>query len=182
VLSGTHFNPAARAAAGQGLVPHFLQPSGENGCLFIGSHPRAAQHLPKTACAARYRAFAIGLDRHARAFDAMIVLVRNRQDLEHQIVLLHAQGWSIRTLSRHFAMGRNTIRRILRKHRKKRDQGHDVLDQQRPVARQSKLDTFKPMIKALLEQYPDITGVRVYEELADSGFDGGRTIVTGRCQ
>jgi transposase len=108
----------------------------------------------------------------------MIVLVRNRQDLEHQIVLLHAQGWSIRTLSRHFAMGRNTIRRILRKHRKKRDQGHDVLDQQRPVARQSKLDTFKPMIKALLEQYPDITGVRVYEELADSGFDGGRTIVT----
>jgi transposase len=108
----------------------------------------------------------------------MIVLVRNRQDLEHQIVLLHAQGWSIRTLSRHFAMGRNTIRRILRKHRKQRDQGHDVLDRQRPVDRKSKLDAFKPMIKALLEKYPDITGVRVCEELADSGFDGGRTIVT----
>jgi transposase len=102
----------------------------------------------------------------------MIVLVRNRQDLEHQIVLLHAQGWSIRTLSRHFAMGRNTIRRILRKHRKQRDQGHDVLDRQRPVDRKSKLDAFKPMIKALLEKYPDITGVRVCEELADSGFDG----------
>lgn len=108
----------------------------------------------------------------------MIVLVRNRQDLEHQIVLLHAQGWSIRALTRHFAMGRNTIRRILRKNRKQRDKGHDVLDRRRPVARQSKLDAFKPMIKQLLAKYPDITGVRVCEELADSGFDGGRTIVT----
>jgi transposase len=108
----------------------------------------------------------------------MIVLVRNRQDLEHQLVLLHVQGWSIRMLSRHFAMGRNTIRRILRKNRKQRDQGHDVLDGRRPVARKSKLDAFKPMIKALLAKYPDITGVRVCEELADSGFDGGRTTVT----
>jgi transposase len=108
----------------------------------------------------------------------MIVVVRNRQDLEHQIVLLHAQGWSIRALTRHFAMGRNTIRRILRKNRKQRDKGHDVLDRRRPVARQSKLDAFKPMIKQLLAKYPDITGVRVCEELAASGFDGGRTIVT----
>jgi transposase len=108
----------------------------------------------------------------------MIVLVRNRQDLEHQLVLLHAQGWGIRMLSRHFAMGRNTIRRILRKNRKQREQGHDVLEKSRPVARKSKLDAFKPMIKALLAKYPDITGVRVCEELAQSGFEGGSTTVT----
>jgi len=65
----------------------------------------------------------------------MIVWVRSRQDLEHQIVLLHAQGWSIHALTRHFAMGRNTIRRILRKNRKQRDKGHDVLDRQRPACR-----------------------------------------------
>jgi transposase len=107
----------------------------------------------------------------------MIVWVRNRQDLEHQIVVLHAQGWSIRALTRHFDMGRNTIRRILRKNRKQREHGHDALDQHRPVKRQSKLDAFKPMIAALLKEYPDITAVRMHEELVASGFDGGTTIV-----
>ena len=47
----------------------------------------------------------------------------------------------------------------------------------RPIARKSKLDDFKPMIKRLLEQYPDMTGVRVHEELSENGFDGGPTIV-----
>jgi transposase len=103
--------------------------------------------------------------------------VRNRQDLDHQIIVLHAEGWSIRALTRHFAMGRNTIRRILRKNRQQREQGHDVLDQHRAVARKSKLDAFKPIIHDLLENYPDITGVRVCEELLAGGFDGGRTIV-----
>jgi transposase len=108
----------------------------------------------------------------------MVVFIRNRQDLEHQIIVLHAQGWSIRALTRHFAMGRNTIRRILRKNRRQREQGHDVLKPPGPVVRQSKLDVFKPMIREFLEKYPDITGVRVTEELLASGFDGGRTIVT----
>jgi transposase len=109
----------------------------------------------------------------------MVVFVRNRQDLEHQIILMHAEGWSIRALSRRFNMGRNTIRRILRKNQEKRDKGHDVLDHRRPLARKSKLDVFKPVIKALLEQYPDMTGVRVHETLSENGFDGGQSIVRG---
>ncbi len=107
----------------------------------------------------------------------MVIFVRNRQDMDHQIILLHAEGWSIRALSRHFAMGRNTIRRILRKNRLQRDTGSDALDRQKTVVRKSKLDAFKPMIQDLLKDYPDITGVRMCEELVDSGFDGGRTIV-----
>ena len=107
----------------------------------------------------------------------MVVFVRSRQDLEHQIILMHAEGWGIRALSRRFNMGRNTIRRILRKNQEKRDQGHDVRDGRRPIARKSKLDDFKPMIKRLLEQYPDMTGVRVHETLSENGFDGGPTIV-----
>lgn len=108
----------------------------------------------------------------------MVVFVRNREDLEQQVIVLHAQGWGIRILARHFAMGRNTIRRILRKNREQREQGHDTVEQRRPIGRKSKLDTFKPMIKDLVEKYPDITGVRVCEELQASGFEGGRTIVT----
>jgi transposase len=109
----------------------------------------------------------------------MVVFVRNRQDLDHQIIVLYVQGWSIRALSRNFAMGRNTIRRIIRNNRNRRQRGHDALDRCRPVRRASKLDAFKPMIGELLEQYPDITGVRMCEELSASGFDGGRTIVKG---
>ena len=108
----------------------------------------------------------------------MVVFVRNREDLEHQIIILHAQGWSIRSLARRFDMGRNTIRRILRKNREQREKGHDVLKSGRPVERKSKLDAYKAMIKELLEKYPDITGVRVCEELSESGYNGGRTIVT----
>ena len=100
----------------------------------------------------------------------MVIFVRNRQDLNHQIILLYAEGWSIRALSRHFAMGRNTIRRILRKNRRQRDEGNDALDRPKTVVRKSKLDAFKPMIRDLLKDYPDITGVRMCEELADRRF------------
>jgi len=108
----------------------------------------------------------------------MVVFVCNRSDLEHQIVLMYAEGWSIRALVRHFGIGRNTIRRIIRSHREQRDSGHDVLAQRKIARRNSKLDAFKPMIQTLVEKYPAITGVRVCEELAASGFEGQRTIVT----
>lgn len=108
----------------------------------------------------------------------MVVFVRNRQDLDHQIITMHVQGWSIRALSRHFAMGRNTIRRILRKNQSQREKGHDVLDRKRPVVRPSKLDPYRPMIKELIESYPDITGVRLVELLIEAEFTGGSTIVT----
>jgi len=107
----------------------------------------------------------------------MVEYIRSREELENLVITKYADGWSIRALRRHFSMGRNTIRRILRKNRRQRDTGHDALDRPRPVVRKSKLDAFKPMIQDLLKDYPDITGVRVCEELADSGFDGGRTIV-----
>ena len=108
----------------------------------------------------------------------MVVFVRNRQDLEHQIIILHADGWSIRALCRHFAMGRNTIRRIIRNNRSQRENGHDAVAPKKPVLRKSKLDGFRSQIKQLLKDFPDITGVRVYEELVAKGFDGGSTIVT----
>ncbi len=46
--------------------------------------------------------------------------------------------------------------------------------------RKSKLDPYLPLMKELLEKYPDIADVRVYEKLCESGFGGGKTIVTDR--
>ena len=110
----------------------------------------------------------------------MVEYIRNHEEFKHLVITKHADGWSIRALSRHFAIGRNTVRRILRQNQKARDQGHDVLSEIKPLRRASKLDPFLPLTKQLLKQYPDITGVRLYEELKAAGFQGGSTIVTDR--
>ncbi|MHC5076414.1 MAG: IS21 family transposase [Planctomycetota bacterium] len=91
------------------------------------------------------------------------------------------EGWSIRGLSRHFSMGRDTVRKILRKYKKQRDEGHDVLrEKKKHLLRKSKVDPFLPMIKELLEKFPTITGQRVYEEISDAGYEGGISILRDR--
>ncbi|MBW1916134.1 MAG: IS21 family transposase [Deltaproteobacteria bacterium] len=106
--------------------------------------------------------------------------VRNREELEHLIVTMHIDGWSKRALAGHFKIGRNTVRRILRKNQTQREEGHDVLNSEKKTPRKSKLDSYVPIMQGLLEKYSKITGVRLYEELKAAGFTGGSTIVTDR--
>ena len=108
------------------------------------------------------------------------LFIASREDLEHQLVTLHAQGWSIRSLSRHFGVGRNTVRRILRKHQSERVQGQDSTGRGATLPRVSKLDPHLPRIRTLLDQFPDITGERVYEELRAEGYEGGISILRER--
>lgn len=105
--------------------------------------------------------------------------IRNREELDHLVITMHADGWGVRTLARHFGVGRNTIRRILRTNKSHRDTGHTSLPQ-KISPRTSKLDPYIPLMKELLEEFPDITGVRLYEELVAAGFSGRKTIVTDR--
>jgi len=105
-------------------------------------------------------------------------LIHNRQELEHMLILMHHEGRSIRELCREFHLGRNTLRRILRAHAQRRDSGHDVLTKK--LRRASKLDEFDPEIKKLLEKYPNITGLRIYEELKEMGYAGGISILRER--
>ena len=104
--------------------------------------------------------------------------LRNRQELEHTLILMHREGRSIRELSRQLHLGRNTVRRILRAHAQKRDSGHDLLTKR--LKRASKLDRFAPEIQKLLNKYPKITGVRIYEELKEGGYPGGISILRER--
>ncbi len=106
-------------------------------------------------------------------------IFRTREELEHAIVTMHHDGWSKRALARHFKMSRNTIRRILNKNQAHRNQGHSALGPGKAL-RTSKLDIHMPRIKALLEEYPNITGQRLFEELRDDGYAGGITIVRDR--
>ena len=104
--------------------------------------------------------------------------IRDRQELEQTLILLYHEGGSIRQLSRQFHLGRNTVRRILRAHAQRRDIGHEVLSKR--LLRTSKLDEFDPEIKKLLEKYPKITGLRIYEELKEAGYPGGISILRER--
>jgi len=114
----------------------------------------------------------------------MAIIIQNREDLERQIITMKTQeGWSIRALARHLAISRNMVRRILRKHEKLRDQGHDILLVDRQVQktqRVSKLDAYEETLKRILEKYPLITGQRLFEELCDAGYDGGVSILRDR--
>jgi transposase len=104
--------------------------------------------------------------------------IRDRSELEHTLITMHNEGWSIRELQRQFQIGRNTVRRILRAHDDRRNSGHDVL--KKKLKRASKLHAFEPEIKRLLEKYPLITGVRIYEELKGAGYAGGISILKER--
>ncbi len=108
----------------------------------------------------------------------MAIYITSHEELENLIVTMHSDGWSIRGLARHFQMGRNRVRRILRKNESKRDEGHDILAVKKRAPRESKLTPYRPFIESELKEFPDITGVRLYEKLQDEGFDGGKTIVT----
>jgi transposase len=111
----------------------------------------------------------------------MTLYVRNREELEHLIITLRDEGWSIRGLGRRLQMGRNTLRRILRKKDSDRNEGHDLLVQRgRPAPRRSKLDSFLPAIQKLLEEFPALTGQRLYEELKIKGYEGGISILRDR--
>ncbi len=43
--------------------------------------------------------------------------------------------------------------------------------------RSSKLDTWKPIIKELLQNYPQLSAIRIGEEIRKQGYSGGQTII-----
>jgi transposase len=102
----------------------------------------------------------------------------SREEFAQSLILMHNEGWSIRSLCRHFGTSRNAVRRILRTHEKQRDEGHDILAKR--LKRVSKLDAFEPEMHKILEKYPRITAVRLHEKLVEEGFTGGITILRGR--
>lgn len=99
-------------------------------------------------------------------------------DLENLVVTLAERGWSQRRLARELGISRNTVRGILDRVEMLRSEGHDALP--RRVARPSMLDAFETQMKELLTAYPNITAVRMHEELQKRGFEGSYTIVRER--
>lgn len=109
----------------------------------------------------------------------MAEIITSREDLENRMVTQHADGMSIRALSRRYEMSRNTVRCILRRRGEARTDGHDALPKSK-APRQSQLDAFIPKILEILTLFPDITAERLFEDLGREGYKGGRTILKSR--
>jgi len=98
---------------------------------------------------------------------------------DHAVVALHQKGWGQRRIGRELGISRKKVRGVLARILRQRETGHSALPRL-PVKRSSQLDAFEALILKLLDEYPDITGVRLLEELRRAGYRGGYTIVKER--
>ena len=94
----------------------------------------------------------------------------------NEIISRWRAGSSIRKIARELGMARNTVSGVLKEIEAQRA-GHEGSPTRR---RPSRLDSYEPFIQELLGRYPDLTAVRLLEELRNRGFTGGYTMVRQR--
>jgi transposase len=96
--------------------------------------------------------------------------------LRNEIIRRRQSGAPLRRIARELGVARETVQRVLRRWEAERAGTAAPARPRRP----SRVDPFEGRIRQLLERYPDITIVRVFEELRAAGFTGGLTIVRER--
>ncbi|MCP4407097.1 MAG: IS21 family transposase [Gammaproteobacteria bacterium] len=94
-----------------------------------------------------------------------------------EIITLAREGYSQRDLARHLKVGRKTIRNLQKKYRQMRTAEYNALENAVKAKRKSKLEEWLPKIREWLDEFPEITAVRLKEELQAEGYDGGLTIL-----
>jgi len=101
--------------------------------------------------------------------------------MRNEILRRHQGGASMRAIARDFRIARKTVRRILNQQKQDRIEGprHPELPKPRQ-RRASSLDAHEEFMRDLLGRYPEITAVRMLEELRACGFAGRYTIVRER--
>ena len=97
------------------------------------------------------------------------------ESTRNELVRMWYGGASQRRIAKRLGISRRSVRRVLQRH----ENARTGVPPQRPQ-RPSMLDGFEERIADLVDRYPDITAVRLHEELCRAGFKGGYTIVKER--
>lgn len=103
------------------------------------------------------------------------------QEVVHEIVHRHSLGQSVRSIARTLNLSRGVVQRIVDKHAVGREQGLPPPDTpRRRASRGSAVDAHQEAITVFLKRYPNMTAVRLLEELRALGYQGGYTVLRQR--
>jgi transposase len=99
----------------------------------------------------------------------------------NEIVHRRELAQSVRGIARSMGLSRRAVSRALRKHESARQQGAPHPELPKPRRRRgSVIDDYEEAITSFIKRYPDITVIRLLEELRALGYPGGYSILRER--